>query len=501
MLRKIRIVVAVILLTLITFFFIDFAGLTPNNGFLARIQFVPVLLAHNVIMLICLLAATFLFGRVYCSVVCPLGIWQDVVNWFAKRVNKKKKYKYLKARNILRYTVLVLTVVAFLSGMTLVLSLLDPYSMYARISVNVFKPIYLGANNLFAGLLEKFDNYTLYYVDVVIRSIFSFCVAIVSLLVVSWLSFKYGRLYCNTICPVGTLLGIISKYSLFKIRIDENKCNGCGVCGTKCKASCINSKEQKIDYSRCIECFDCLQTCKQKALIYSYAVPKVEKEAESNRRAFLSIAGASILVSPLAKAQEMTAKLNGGVAYKKEHPLSPPGAVSAEHLLKHCTACHLCVSRCPSHVLTPAFMEYGLGGIMQPRMSFEKGFCNFDCTICSEVCPNEAILPLTKEEKHLTQVGKVVFVEENCIVHRDNTSCGACSEHCPTQAVSMIPYKGGLTIPHVNQDICVGCGGCEYVCPVVPYRAIYIEGNVVHQKATAFKESEKHEEAPDSFGF
>lgn len=502
MLRKIRIAVSVVLLTLITFFFIDFAGLTPQNGFLTRIQFVPALLALNITVLLCLFAVTFLFGRVYCSFICPLGIWQDVVNWFAGRVNRRKKYKFRKAKTILRYSMLAAVIVAFLSGMTFLLGLLDPYSMYARISVNVFKPVYLEANNLIAALLEKFDNYTLYYVDVAVRSVLSFCVAVVSLLVVSWLSFKYGRLYCNTICPVGTFLGVISKYSLFKIRIDENKCNSCGLCATKCKASCINSKEHQIDYSRCVDCFDCLDACKQKALSYTYVTAsKTLKESNEGRRNFLTVAGASLFVSPLTKAKEVTAKFEGGKPYTKNHPLSPPGSISADHLLKHCTACHLCVSRCPSHVLTPALFEYGLGGIMQPRMSFEKGFCNFDCTICSEMCPNGAILPLTKEEKHLTQVGRVVFVKENCIVYKDDTSCGACSEHCPTQAVSMVPYRGGLTIPHINPDICVGCGGCEYVCPARPYRAIYIEGNEVHQQAVPFKESEKHDEAPDDFGF
>jgi len=188
-------------------------------------------------------------------------------------------------------------------------------------------------------------------------------------------------------------------------------------------------------------------------------------------------------------------------SWQREHPLSPPGSQSAEHLLKHCTACHLCVTKCPSRVLKPAFMDYGLGGMMQPKMDFGHGFCNFDCTVCSEVCPNGALLPLTKEEKHKLQMGRVVFVRENCIVNTDETSCGACSEHCPTQAVTMIPYKNGLTIPSVNPDICVGCGGCEYVCPVRPFRAIYIEGNPVHQEAKPFQEAEKKEVILDDFGF
>ena len=193
--------------------------------------------------------------------------------------------------------------------------------------------------------------------------------------------------------------------------------------------------------------------------------------------------------------------LIGNKPYKKEHPLSPPGSISAEHFNQHCTACHLCVSKCPSHVLKPSLLEYGVGGILQPVMNFENGFCNYDCTLCSEICPNKAILPLTKEEKHLTQVGHVVFIEENCIVHTDNTNCGACAEHCPTQAVTMVPYRDGLTIPKINPDICVGCGGCEYVCPVRPFRAIHIEGNPVHLQAKPIQINKVDETEIDDFGF
>jgi formate hydrogenlyase subunit 6/NADH:ubiquinone oxidoreductase subunit I len=137
---------------------------------------------------------------------------------------------------------------------------------------------------------------------------------------------------------------------------------------------------------------------------------------------------------------------------------------------------------------------------MQPVMNFEKGFCNYDCTVCTEVCPNDALKPLSIKEKHETQVGKVVFVKERCVVYANGTSCGACSEHCPRQAVAMVDYKDGLTIPQIDASICVGCGGCEHICPVRP-RAIYVEGNPVHEKAQAIKEQEKDNIEIDNFGF
>lgn len=503
MLRKTRISAALIMLFLITFYFVDFAGLLPfKTQLLTTIQLVPALLALNIGVIVVLLLLTLLFGRVYCSVICPLGIWQDVVEYMAKLFNKRKKYKFLPAKNILRYGLLTVTIVVFFFGFTFLLSLLEPYSIYGRIASNILRPVYLEGNNLLAGILGRFNNYSLYMMDVTIRSMLSFIVALLSLLIISFLGYKYGRLYCNTICPVGSLLGLVSKFSLFKIQINENACNSCGACATKCKASCINSKEHKIDYSRCVACFNCLPVCKQKALkfTYSFSSDKKESEHNSSRRTFIAFTGAGLVTFPIAKAQDTIALLSNKKAYKQQHPLSPPGSVSAEHLQNHCTACHLCVSRCPSHILKPAFTEYGLSGMMQPLMNFDKGFCNFDCTVCSHTCPNGAILPLTKEEKHLTQMGRVVYTMKNCIVYTDNTDCGACSEHCPTQAVMMIPYKDGLTIPSVNPDICVGCGGCEYVCPAEP-KAINVEGNVIHQKAKPFIEEKGKKVEIDNFGF
>lgn len=256
-------------------------------------------------------------------------------------------------------------------------------------------------NNLLESVFSKFNNYTFYQVDASVLSISSLLIAIITLAVIFVMAWKHGRTWCNTVCPVGTVLGLLSRFSLFKVHIDTAKCNGCGLCATKCKASCINSKEHAIDYSRCVDCFDCLGACKQKALVYNASLKKQQANVEA--------------------------------------PV-------------------------PS-------------------------------------CPNGAILPISVEQKHLTQMGYVVFIKENCIVYTDETSCGACSEHCPTQAVAMVPYKDGLTIPHVNKEICVGCGGCEYVCPARPFRAIYIEGNPVQKEAKPFKESEEHKMEIDDFGF
>lgn len=503
MLRKLRIGISVLFLGLITFFFLDFADILPI-GFhrLAHLQFVPALLSVSIGILLFLVVLTLLFGRVYCSTICPMGILQDVIARISKwKEKKKKRYRYSPAKNILRWSVVGLTIIIYLFGGTFILGLLDPYSAYGRIAVHIFKPVYMAGNNLLESIFSRFDNYTFYRVDASIVDLTSLLIAVVTFGVIIYLAWKHGRTWCNTICPVGTVLGGLSRFSLFKIRIDNTKCNGCGLCATKCKAACINSKEHEIDYSRCVDCFDCLEACKQKALVYAPSLKTNTVNPSKRRFLIAGLLTAGTAPKLIAQAQQTIASLEGKKAYKKKNPITPPGSVSQEHFQKQCTSCHLCVSKCPSHVLKPAFMEYGLAGMMQPTVSFEKGFCNFDCTVCGDVCPNGAILPLTAEKKHLTQMGYVVFIKENCIVLTDGTSCGACSEHCPTQAVAMVPYKDGLTIPQVNKEICVGCGGCEFVCPARPFRAIYIEGNPVQKEALPFKESEKHMEEIDDFGF
>ena len=149
----------------------------------------------------------------------------------------------------------------------------------------------------------------------------------------------------------------------------------------------------------------------------------------------------------------------------------------------NCTACHLCVTACPTKVLQPSILEFGIFNIFQPFMDYKTSYCNYDCVVCGEVCPTSAIFPVTGVQKKNIQSGKAIFVKENCIVETENTACGACSEHCPTKAVMMVDYKGKLKIPEVTNKYCVGCGACEYACPTKPYKAIYVDGNFVHQKS------------------
>lgn len=490
MLKKIRRTLAVLFTGLLTLMLLDFTGtLHTWLGWMAKVQLLPAVLALNVGIIVLLVVLTLVFGRVYCSVICPLGVFQDAVSWVAGKV-KKNRFRYSKAINVLRYIVLALFMAALLSGAGfVVVKLLAPYSAYGRMVSSLLQPIYIGINNGLALIAERVGSYAFYSVDVWMKSVPVFVVAGVTFLVLVVLAWRGGRTYCNTICPVGTLLSFISRFAWLKPTIDTARCNGCGLCERNCKASCIHSKEHAIDYSRCVVCMDCINKCKRGAIRY---VPSWKgasdkatsgNETDTNRRSFL-LTAAALTAGAALKAEEK--KVDGGLAEildkkvpARQTPILPPGALTANHFAHHCTACQLCVSACPNGVLRPATE---LDRFMQPELSYERGYCRPECTRCSEVCPVGAIKPITKEEKASMQVGHAVWIRKNCVVITDDVHCGNCERHCPTGAIQMVPSDENNPrshkIPVINTERCIGCGACENLCPARPYSAIYVEGHL-----------------------
>lgn len=491
MLRKIRIILATLFFVGITALFLDFTDTLPAIlGWMAKVQFVPALLAVNVAVVVGLLLLTLLFGRLYCSVICPLGVMQDAVSWLAGR-RMKRRFSYSKGYTVLRVIMLVFFAVALVVNVAWLAAFIEPYSAYGRIVNNLFAPIYLWGNNLLAYIAERADSYAFYSVDVWLKSGVTLAVAAVTFVVVVILAWRGGRTWCNSVCPVGTLLGAVSRFSLFKPVINLDKCNGCKLCSKNCKASCINAEEHKIDYSRCVVCMDCVDTCKRGAITYRYAgfsQKKNEVAATDNGRRQFIAAGAMVASSSLfAQANK---KVDGGLAViedkkvpERATPIVPVGSKGLKNFTTHCTACQLCVSKCPNDVLRPSS---SIDRLMQPEMSFERGFCRPACTACADVCPNGAIKPIQPEQKSSTKIGTAVWVADNCIANKDGVTCNNCERHCPNGAIKMIRKKDADNkaprIPMIDVERCLGCGACEYVCPARPFSAIFVEGIEEHRE-------------------
>lgn len=492
MLRSIRITLGVICLLGITLLFTDLSGTAHQwLGWLARIQFLPALLALNIGVLVALVALTLLFGRVYCSVICPLGVMQDCFAWLGKRT-KKNRYSYSPAITWMRYTFLTLAAAGVIFGIGTMVALLAPYSAYGRIANSFMQPVWIWVNNLLASWAESHDSYLFATAPWPTRNLAVTGVALATLLLLAILAWRNGRTYCNTVCPVGTMLGFLSRFSLLKPVIDTSKCNGCGLCARNCKSACIDSKNHRIDYSRCVSCMDCIGKCHRHAISYAPARKTTVsdstsgKNTDTGRRSFIAVTAATAATAAL-KAQEKT--VDGGLAVIEDKKIParktkivPPGAVSLRHLAEHCTACQLCVSNCPNGVLRPSS---DLDRLLQPEASYENGYCRPECTRCSQVCPAGAILPIDAADKSSIQVGHAVWIKANCVVLTDGVSCGNCATHCPVGAISMIPSVPGDSasplIPAVNAETCIGCGACENLCPARPFSAIYVEGHKVHR--------------------
>ena len=439
------------------------------------------------------LVLTMLLGRIYCAMLCPLGVLMDAVAWIGRKRGKKRRLPYKKGLNWLRTVVVAATVGLAFAGSATLLGFLDPFSLFGRVVAGTVRPSAVWANN---GMVYHNWIAATNVAKMVPNFPLAAGVAIGLLVLIVVMALKRGRLWCNTMCPVGAILGALSKFSLFRLVFAKDACTACSLCERSCPAQCIDYRNLRVDHSRCVMCLDCVSSCRKTGLHLEFAygksrsgkITQPESPAEpvpcpssppATRRGFLEAAGAvgaAAAAAAASKSKEGEWKLTP--ATKKA--VLPPGAVSLAHFQGTCTACHLCVTHCPEQVLRPAITQHGLAGFLQPFQDFGFAFCSFNCSICSEVCPTGAIQPITVEQRQVVQAGIAKFFKERCVVEVNGTPCGACSEHCPTQAVHMIAYKNNLTIPEVTPELCVGCGGCEFICPVIPDKAIVVDGLAVH---------------------
>ena len=483
--------------------FLNIGGVFASSlSFLPKIQFWPAVMAANIGLLVLFVALAMICGRVYCSFLCPLGILQDLL--YRLRITGAKKRRYMQGwtepENALRYGILAAFLAVICIGYGSFAFLIEPYSLFGMMVTS-----FLG------------------------RGVTVAVVSAVFFAVIAFMVFKWGRAWCNTVCPVGAILSILSRRSLMRPVIDKDKCVGCGLCGKACRANCIDTKNHMVDTSRCVMCFDCIDNCREGAIKYGFSMgnrirptdgtqpqdnvlPKDNTQQKDNfqpkdsasemgmpRRAFLgafAIAAGAVAMKAAGVPSVGEGRPSSGAGNhhrgggtvrhgelaplvpkqvpQRSVPVVPPGARTLKNYDAKCLGCSLCVSACPNHVLRVTGEPGSM--FLQPVMGFEKGFCRPECTVCSQVCPAGAIEKITKEEKASTSIGHAVYVSDMCVITTDGVSCGNCVRHCPYGALAM---EDGY--PVVDEDLCTGCGRCEYVCPVRPLSAIHVEGNEIHR--------------------
>jgi ferredoxin len=579
-LKPLRVAGALVVGSGLTAALMDFRDAMPASvgHWLGAVQMVPATIAFATgaglaagVIVVVILAVTLLVGRVYCSVVCPLGVLQDgIARLAAWRRERPSRLPHARPQNALRYGFLGLTLAGVAAGWGgLTLALLDPYSSYGRIAAGLFRPLLVLANNAVVGFAELLGFPLLYRVETPWLGAGVLVLPLVMLTLVGVLAVRRGRLFCNTVCPVGTLLGLVARRAAWRLTIEQSACVRCGECLPVCKAQCIDLRAGVIDASRCVACYNCIGACPELGIAYDYAwtppVPEPGTETEPEEETDpdgepepepaaplsegVAIVGAgggaadsvrrslvrssdpqdafadAPMPAPARWGQGPPPALNalpglpanparrvflGGAMAATAASLStnlfaagmepppdpnqstavcPPGAGSVDRYLNRCTACHLCVSACPTQVLRPALLEYGFAGYLRPRLDYTRSFCNFDCRRCGEVCPTGAIALLALPEKQVTRVGRAVLTRELCVVEKDGTDCAACSEHCPTKAVHTVPFRDNLRLPEVRDELCIGCGACEFACPVVPKKAILVTGRRRHERAEKVDEA------------
>lgn len=468
MLRKIRIAAAALFFAGITLLFVGIGH--QWWGWMAKLQFLPSCMALNFAAIAFVLLLTLVFGRIYCSVICPMGVFQDLVIRVHKLLSpkgRKPKRHFVKEPRIVRYGVLALVIVTALTFSQLLLTILAPYSAYGRMIRSI---VGLSRGESLAPAL-----------------LITAAATLVVICVCAWI---WGRGWCNTVCPVGSVLGLVSRFSLFKVSIDQSQCVSCRKCEKGCKSSCIDIDTHTIDHSRCVDCFDCLDSCPKGGIKFRFSLPRkaktvpVTESVDKGRRAFMAttaLVGGSLALGAQNK------RLDGGLADvidktspERSERLVPFGAESVKDFYDRCTACQLCVSNCPNGVLRPST---DIGHFLQPQMGYEKGWCRPECTTCSQVCPAGAIRPLKAEEKLTHKIGTAKVNLSLCLAAKDEAGCGNCSRHCPVGAVRMVKTDGyHRSIPVVAEAQCIGCGACEYLCPARPISAITVDGISVHIK-------------------
>jgi MauM/NapG family ferredoxin protein len=431
------------------------------------------------------LGLTLALGRVWCGWLCPLG---TLLEWVRLRSAHRWAASISPRWRAIKNVLLLVILAAALFG-NLSLLVLDPLTLFTRTMTTVVIP----ALNYAVTSVEQavypipFMRPVVSWLEGVLRGpvlpviqpVFAQS-AVLGLLFLGILALNglADRFWCRYLCPLGALLGLLSKVSLLRPSV-RPACNRCGQCVGACRLDAIDtSRGYEIIPSECTVCLDCLAACPEEGIgFHSQLALAPANEYDPTRRQVLTA---------LASSAVGVTVLRIGVATKQPHPqlIRPPGVVDEQEFLTRCLRCSQCMKICPTSGLQPALLEAGLEGLWTPWLVSRLGYCDYGCNACGQICPSSAIPPLDLTQKREMVIGVAVIDRDHCLPWAHGTPCIVCEEMCPTpekairlEEVTVADDRGEPAIvqrPYVLQDVCIGCGICEYQCPLEGQAAIRV---------------------------
>lgn len=433
-------------------------------------------------------AFTLVFGRVFCGWVCPLGTLNDFMGRFTSRKRTQEEQGDRGLR--IKYYILIFLLVSSLFTLQIT-GLMDPISLLIRSFAVAVEPlvnlmVHTGFDFLYRAnipgvttISEAIYSFLKSYVLAFHQPLFYQGVFIGLIFAAILLANLYRRrFWCTDLCPLGALLGFIARISPLK-RIVGDTCTSCNLCVQDCRVGAAADLEGEWKKAECVVCGECQEECPQDAVRFRFVSPKAEgsvADIKLQRRGVIASLLAGIFFVPLVRVNPLYKRREGRL-------IRPPGALPEKDFLRRCVRCGECMKVCLTNGLQPSLFEAGLEGIWTPRFDFRIGYCQYYCTLCGQVCPTGALTELTQEEKERTKIGLAYVDKSRCIPFVQGVECIVCEEHCPTpdkaikfEVVEVTTKKGSKRIrrPIVDLSLCIGCGICEYKCPLHDQPAIIV---------------------------
>ncbi len=438
---------------------------------------VPVLVSALIFM-----GLAFVMGRVFCSHVCPMGSLLDLSDhWIARRQRTKANREAFRRARKIKFILLLFFLGAALAGFNL-LGFADPLVLLTRFAATLFYPVFVLLQDVGVGVARPVGEWLgwldLAYMEV-IRPIFEGALATLALFLGFLLLGRLQpRFWCRHLCPLGAGLGWLGRFAPYRRRVNE-ACNGCNTCVRKCPTGAIHEKGLAVDRSECIVCLQCVRVCPEKAVRFGFGSRQPETDIAGIRTGRRAVLGG--LAGGLGVALGMRADLLHPtesflpLPFRHQGLIRPPGALPEPQFLTRCVRCGQCMRACLTNTLQPDWHRAGLEGLWAPHMNLRHAACEQTCNVCGQVCPTQAIRPLSHIEKQHAKVGTAIVLRDRCLPWSQDQRCLICDEQCPYNAIVFHhDEQHQVGLPVVNAAKCNGCGQCEDKCPVVGDAAIIV---------------------------